>query len=296
MELAAFDRNSSTNGMQKRGWEPPPIQVDDPREMDRAVADLLQNKFLTHTFGVQGEWEVRTTIVANRQAWRYQSKVFVQGKEARRDFSPIDVDQTRQKKQHETVTEELLAAFAREAVEVHIARCTSVAEYAVMASIFSQPLPRSRGLTRVALVLLSVTALLTAYWWWKGFTSPEPEQPDRQPPSHSVQWQTLQVSYHAPAGEPFAIALPALTGVPAGTPVDITLDSSGDEPSWLQLDGERFHLRGTAPLTTEDQTYRLIVRAQAAPGSDSRLVFLLTIRGQPDQLAPAPQLPGHWSW
>jgi hypothetical protein len=264
--------------------------------MDRAVADLLQNKILTHTFGDQGEWEVRTTLVANRQAWRYQSRVFLRGKEARKDFSPINVDQTHHRKQKKTVTEEMLAAFAREAVEVHIAHCTSMSEYAVMASIFSQPLPRYRGLKTVALVLLSVAALLTAYGWWRSSNSLEPEQSDRQPPSHSVQWQTLQVSSHAPAGEPLALPLPALAGVPEGMPVEITLDMSGDEPNWLQLDRERLSIHGTAPLTAEDQTYRLIVRAHAAPGSGSRLLILLTIRGQPERIPPTPQLPGHWSW
>ena len=91
--------------------------------------------------------------------------------------------------------------------------------------------------------------------------------------------------------------------------VEVTLDGSGDTPEWLRLDRERLQIRGTAPLVTEDQNYRLVVRAQAEHGGDSRLLVLLTITGQPDQVAPtrqspgrsdqvapAPQFPGHWAW
>jgi len=78
--------------------------------------------------------------------------------------------------------------------------------------------------------------------------------------------------------------------------VEVALDGSGDTPAWLQLDRERLHIRGTPPLVTEDQTYRLVVRAHVEPGGDSRLLVLLTITGQPDQVAPTPQFPGHWAW
>jgi Putative Ig domain len=317
MELIAFDPDSSTNGEPKTEWGVPEVQAWQPGDITRAVADLLQNKCLTHTFGVQREWEVRTTLVTRRRAWRYHSNVFVHGKEARKNFSPIDIDQTRQIRQAEAVTEEMVAAFAREAVEVHFARCASVAEYSLMASIFSQPPPRLQGITKVALVLFSVAVLLTAYWWWRQTNSLLLEQPEWMPSphsvwrninsmvferlewtpsSHSVRWQSLQVARHYPAGEPFVFALPALERIPEGLPIEMTLETSGDGPSWLELDRERLSIRGTAPVTAEDQTYRFSVRAHAEQGSDSRLFVLLTITGQPDRITPTPQLRGHWTW
>jgi len=296
MGMTAFDPDSSTNGMLDTGWEAPSNQARGPEDMAQAVADLIRHKSLISTFGDQGEWEVRTTLVANRQAWHYHSSVFLHGKERKKGFPPIDVNRTREIRQTGIVTEELLAAFAREAAEVHVARCEGIKEYLTLAPFFSQPLPRYHRSKKVALVLLSVAALLTAYWWWKDFSGIGLVQPDRQSPPYLLQWQPLQISHHYRAGEPFEFPLPQLERMPEGMPVEVTLEASGDQPSWLQFDRERLYLRGTAPIVAADQTYRLSVRAHTAQGSDSRLLVLLTITGQPDRSAPVRQLPGHWTW
>ena len=90
--------------------------------------------------------------------------------------------------------------------------------------------------------------------------------------------------------------LPPLAHTPEGMPFDVTLEASGDEPSWLQLDRERLSIGGTAPLVAEDRTYRLMVRAHAEQGGDSQLLVLLTITGRPERVTPPPQLRGHWTW
>lgn len=296
MELTTFDSELSTNRTLDAGGRLPEIHASSPGDRARAVADLIQNKFLSHTFGVQGEWEARTTLIISRQAWRYQSSVFVHGKEIGKGFSRIDVDRTRQIRQAKAVSEEVLAAFAREAVEVHFTRCANITEYLLRASIYSQPLLRYHGIKKVALVVFSVAVLLTAYGLWRGSNGVGPEQPHAKPVPQSIQWQVLQVSYSYPAGEPFVFPLPTLERTPDGMPVEVTLEASGDEPGWLQLDRKGLYIRGTAPRTAEDQTYLLILRAHAEQGSDSRLLVLLTINGQPDRMIPAPQLPGHWTW
>ena len=296
MGTTAFDPNSSTNGMQETGGEAPTTQTNGSQDISQAVADLRQHKSLTHRFGAQGEWEVRTTLMANRQAWRYQSSVYLHGKVAKKSFPPIDVDRMRQIRRTEMPTEEQLTTFAREAVEVHVARCESVKEYLTMASFFAQPLPRYARSRQVAVVLLSVAALFSAYWWWKDFNAVGPEPPVSQPPSYSLQWQALQVSHDSPAGEPFEFPLPRLERTPEGLPIEVSLEAAGESPSWLQLDRERLLIRGTAPLTAAHQTYRLIVHAHAAQGIDSRLLVLLTITSQPEQTTPIRQLPGHWTW
>jgi hypothetical protein len=296
MGMTAFDPNSSTNGMLNTSWEAPRNQARGREDMAQAVVDLLSQKPLISTFGDQGEWEVRTTLVANRQAWRYHSGVFLHGKERKKGFPPITVDRTREIRQTGTVTEELLAAFAREAAEVHGARCDGIKEYLTLAPFFSQPEPRYHRTKKVVLVLLCVAALLTASWWWKDFNSVGLVQPDRQSPPHRLQWQPLQLSQHYRVGEPFEFPLPQLERMPEGMPVEVTLEDSGDQPSWLQLDRERLYIRGTAPLVAANQTYRLSVRAHTAQGSDSRLLVLLTITGELDRSAPVRQLPGHWAW
>jgi hypothetical protein len=178
----AFDPNSSTNGMLDTGWGLPEIPSSPQRDIPQAVADLIQNKLLTHSFGVQGEWEVRTTLIANRQAWRYRSRVFVHGKEVSKDFPSIDGDRTRHIRLAEAVSEDMLAAFAREAVEIHFARCTSVAKHIRMASVPSQPRRWHARMKTMALVLCGVVALVTAYWLWKGSERLRPEQPHANQP------------------------------------------------------------------------------------------------------------------
>jgi hypothetical protein len=181
-ELAALDPDLSTNRRLDPGSGLPEIAASPPQDIIQAVADLSQNKLLTHRFGVQGEWEVRTTIIANRQAWRYRSRVFVHGKEVRKDFPSIDGDRTRQMRLTKVVSEDMLAAFAREAVEVHFARCTSVAAYIRMASIPSQPRRWHARMKTMALVVCGVVALVTAYWLWKGSERLRPGQPHSNQP------------------------------------------------------------------------------------------------------------------
>ena len=180
--LAALDPDLSTNGMLDTGSGLPEIPASPPQGITQAVVDLLHNKLLTHRFGVQGEWEVRTTLIANRQAWRYRSRVFVHGKELGKDFPSIDGDRNRHIRLAEAVSEDELTAFAREAVEVHFARCTSVAEHIRLASIRSQPRRWHARMKTMALVLCGVVALVTAYWLWKGSESLRPEQPHSNQP------------------------------------------------------------------------------------------------------------------
>jgi hypothetical protein len=108
--------------------------------------------------------------------------VFVHGKKAGKGFPSIDGDQTRQIRLAEAVSEDIRAAFAREAVEVHVARCTSVAEHIRMASIPSQPRRWHARMKTMALVLCGVVALVTAYWLWKGSESLRPGQPHSNQP------------------------------------------------------------------------------------------------------------------
>jgi hypothetical protein len=123
-----------------------------------------------------------------------------------------------------------------------------------------------------------------------------PQPPPGELPPHRPSWLPLEASYQAPAGEPFAFPLPSLAHTPAGRPVDVTLEASGDAPSWLQLDRERLSIGGTAPLAAEDRTYRLRIRARVGQGGDSQLLVLLTITGRPDRATPPLQLRGHWTW
>jgi hypothetical protein len=123
---------------------------------------------------------------------------------------------------------------------------------------------------------------------------PQPSPGDLPP--HRLRWPPLEASYQAPAGEPFVFPLPPLAHTPAGRPVDVTLEASGDEPSWLQLDRERLSIGGTAPLAAEDRTYRLMIRAHAAQGGDGRWLVWLRIIGQPARRPVTPQLFHHWTW
>jgi general secretion pathway protein A len=131
---------------------------------------------------------------------------------------------------------------------------------------------------------------------WKHSKGVSLEPPHENAPPDSLRWRPLQVSYRAPAGEPFVFRLPTLVHTPAGGPVEVTLETPGDEPGWLRLDHERLRISGTAPLTATDQTYRFGIRAHAEPGGDSRLLVSLTITGQPNPIPSTPRLPSYWNW
>lgn len=304
MGLTAFDPDSSTNGTPEIGRQFPAIALTPLPDKTQAMTDLLQGKSLTHTYGVQREWEVRTTLVTNRQAWRYRSSVLVHGKELSDIFSPVHVDRSRQLRQAGLVTEEMLTTFASEAVEVHFTRCANVEEYSLLASIYSQPLPRRFGMHTVALSLFCVAALAVAYLLWFGpHGLVDLDLLYKQFRSDSMRWQSVQISYHYPAGEPFILPLPALAGMPERTPVEIALETANNPPRWLELDRQSLSIRGTAPQTAAGQTYQLYIRAHTQQGSDSRLLVSLTITAQPELLPPPPQpetptprLRGHWTW
>src|SRR5919106_148043 len=106
MQLIAVNSDLSTKAEPKSESGVSTVQARHAGDIASAVADLLQNKTLTHTFGMHGEWEVRTTLLINRQPWRYYSNVVVRGKEAGKDFPPIRVDQTRHIRQAEAGAQE----------------------------------------------------------------------------------------------------------------------------------------------------------------------------------------------
>jgi len=302
MGLTAFDPDSSTSGTSERGMKLQRIHATSAGDRGQAIADLMQQKRLSHTYGVQGEWEVRTTLEASRQTWHYRSSVLAHGEEVGEFFSAIEVNRTRQMRQAEAVTEDMLTSFVREAVEVHFSRCASVEEYSLLASIYSQPLPRRHRLRHVVLSLLCLAGLLVVSWLWLGSDSLGLDQLYGQlrlsvpVGTASVQWQSPQGVYRAPAGEAFLFPLPALKQLPGGTPVELTLEVSGEALNWMELDRQRLNIYGTAPLATAGQTYRFAIRARAPQGGESRLPVLLTIVPPPEPTPPTPQLRGHWAW
>lgn len=180
--LTAFDPDLSTTVMLDTGRGLPEMPVSPPRDITQAVADLLRDKRLTHSFGVQGEWEVQTMLIANRQVWRYRSRVFMRGKKVSRDFPSLEGERTRHIRRAEAVGEDI----AREAVGVHFARCASVMEHIRLGLIPSQPRRWHARMKTMALVLCGVVALVTAYWLWKGSESLRPEQP----PANQPEWIT----------------------------------------------------------------------------------------------------------
>jgi general secretion pathway protein A len=73
--------------------------------------------------------------------------------------------------------------------------------------------------------------------------------------------------------------------------VEVTLDSVGDRPSWLQFDGSSVHISGHAPLTAEDGPYHLVLRAKGE-GREGHLHFYVTRTAPAAPLPSSPTLPG----
>ena len=149
-------------------------------------------------------------------------------------------------------------------------------------------LSHQHRLTLVALVTVLVAAFLTTHWLGRHPSHMNAEPLSIEPPPRMARWQSREVFYQQPAGTPFTLPLPNLERTPHGLPVEVTLDASGDRPSWLQFDRQQLFMHGMAPNTVTDQTYRLIVRARPEQGSDSHVLILLTITGQSGETAPPP--------
>jgi hypothetical protein len=148
----------------------------------------------------------------------------------------------------------------------------------------------------VTIGLLVAVALLVPVWVWQQPRHIAPAKLLLPTPAPMVRWQEPMVSRQYPATKPFTFALPKLDRSPDGIPVDVALDVSGDQPSWLQFDREQLAMHGEAPSKAKDQTFRLIVRARTEQGTESQLLVLLTITNPPDETLPTPRLPGHWTW
>jgi hypothetical protein len=147
-------------------------------------------------------------------------------------------------------------------------------------SLEESPPHSRRGL--ITLGALMVTALLASSLLW---TRPGRMYSEFVPVptlARRVQWQQPSVSYQFSGGQQFTVPLPMLERSPEGTPVEVALDETGDRPDWLHFDREQLSIQGMAPSSAEDQTYRLIIRAQAKQASESLLQVSLTISGQPE--------------
>jgi hypothetical protein len=183
----------------------------DSEHKGRAIAELLRHGVLSHTFGPRREYEVRTTM-STRQAWQYRCCILRHGKAIKRGFSPISIDRTRHMQHVRTesgVTEATRLSLAREAVDVHFARCGALQEYLLLASIYFQPPLKSRR-RYSPLVLLIGAAILTAYGLWQHALWNDNGQPPRSPPA-VIQGEPHPVVDEPPPGPPLSAPRPALS-------------------------------------------------------------------------------------
>jgi Putative Ig domain len=279
MEPEPFDDHKVSNRPPDAGQGSSDTWLTIGQHKAQAVMDLIRNKVLSHTFGEQGEYEVRTTF-ETRQAWRYRCSVLRRGRVLKKVFPPITLDQTHDMEKAGVVTEEMRAAFAEEAVDIHFTRCGVVKEYLVLAAIFSEPPPRDYRLLRLTRVIFMCAALAAAYWFWKpAIHLPLNSAPVKAPP-HLVQWERKEIFYTYLAGTPFSFPLPALNGTATNSAVEVSMDSSDRRPSWLHFHRDTLRISGVAPMTEEDRTYQLVFFAKADGSQESRLHVYLTIAGQ----------------
>jgi hypothetical protein len=144
-------------------------QPYDREGTERAVAELLTHGVLNDTFGYQEEYEVRTTLTT-RRTWRYRCGVYHHGQALTKGFPPIRITGPRPR-QHAHLERARLHAlrhrFATEAVQVHVARCAALREYAVLASIYAPPAPSAYRRRSAILGIVIGAALLTTFGLWK---------------------------------------------------------------------------------------------------------------------------------
>jgi hypothetical protein len=169
---------------------------------------LLKHGVLSDTFGHLGEYEVRTTLTTH-QTWQYRCRVFCDGKAIRGAFAPIIVDRTPDEPhvhQAPGVTDAMRLKFAREAVDIHFTRCGAVQEHLLLATLYSQPLPKSKRRYSF-LVFLFGAAILTAYGLWIPTLWFDSGQPPESPPPMVQEPQQSDVD-RLPSEQPLSASQP----------------------------------------------------------------------------------------
>jgi hypothetical protein len=188
----------------------PPISADDKAQ---AVVDLIGDGILSHTCGEQQEYEVRTTI-ERRQGWGYGCRVFFRRREIPQTFPSIVTELTPAMRTAPMIPGKVLETLATDAVEVHVTRLAAVAEYALLASIFTPPRRRGIHWWLAAGIVLFGAACLVAYSLWHypavgGRLSPSTNEPALM--SEERPWGSASIPQTVPAEDP-VVVIPAPAG------------------------------------------------------------------------------------
>jgi hypothetical protein len=262
----------------------PEEQPPDGETMGRAVAELLQAGVLSHTFGRNGEYEVRTTLTTRQARWQYRCHVLRQGKPIKRAFMPILINHPhhmRHVHKQPVIAKAMRLNFAREAVETHFTRCAALQEYLMMAMIYAEPPLESRPPYTRAVLLIS-TAFLMVYGLWKFVPSIDTKQTPPSPPPAIQRTQHAIVDQRTT--EPAAIiSAPVFNGAAGG---DI-LEGQVGEPHRNQLAEAPKTVRLVDLLALEspsqraDQVHRASTpqRSQGPSLSDVQVGDLLLLTG-----------------
>lgn len=188
-----FERRPSFQPPSAAWQDFPDGASDDVERKDRAVTTLLRHGVLSHTFGADGEYEVRTTLETHR-GWQYQCCVLRHGKAIKNAFIPIVVDGTQQlQRVHKEpgAAAAMRLSFLKEAVEAHFARCAALREYVMMSMIYAQsPLPSRRSYPWLALLIGAAFLMVYGFWKYVPWTGsgqlPASPTPPIQRAQHSV--------------------------------------------------------------------------------------------------------------
>jgi hypothetical protein len=256
---------------------------DDRKE--RAVAQLLERGVLSHVFGPHGEYKVRTTMTT-RQRWQYRCNILRHGKAIKGAFLPIIVERTPgmlQPRPKVGEAEDMRLSFAREAVDVHFARCAALHEYLVLSAIYDQPPSQSRRWYLLLALPIGI-AFAAVYGFWAYALRTDSGQPPASPPPSLAEQQAM--------GKPSSIPLPASSNTarrndideqsaasrltrPTETPIAVSLNNLLD----LESPPERAdHASGALPQQT----------APGAMESDVQVGDVLRLTGWLHRVSRAP--------
>lgn len=272
-----FDKRPSFHLPPTAQQDSPGEWSDDREEKGRAVEELSEQGVLSRRFGVNGEYEVRTTV-NTAQGWQYQCGVLHHGEAIKDAFLPIVVDRTRQmqdaRRGHADTTA-LRLDFVREAVDMHVVRCAALREYLMLSSIYSQAPRKARSQYPLLVTLIGVAFLMT-YGIWKSVTWTAGGQPSiravlpvqmAQHPVIDQPQAARQSNVPIPMGNGAASRnsteepghVPAITGPPE-TPKAVQL------ADLLALQPERVEVVGASPDLSNREVVRQVQRQLIALG------------------------------
>lgn len=231
-----------------------------------AVKRLLKNEPVAHKLGLNGEYEILTTLTVNKRTWRASCRVRCNGVE-RVEFPLLTTDRSQHIRHLSDVSEALHTEFIKEAVKAHFDRLNTVKDHIELQKERSSLEPNIKRFVLLSIFFL-IAASLGGWFLFREkirfFTQPAPIKPEI-------------IYYKCNRQEPCDVVLPFKD---ASFTKEIKVIQENNLPKWLTFDPNRPGFSGNVPPDQANRLYVFKIRIQKKHANERLLQVNLKIDGQ----------------